>query len=204
MPTPTQVLLGYHLFLHSYSLAHRFIKFFHHGQITSWKHFLQCWLLVRGISIAKNRECWALIYSLLLAWTSNWPNSRIVSWDVMIPTWRHIYGGYILPVVSMSRGSPTRPFAAGLGSSDLGTSVSSGHPASPGEGHMEARAPSQYPISNFKAIRQFKVPISWLRDFTRSYEKTSFRILRWKPCYNCVNIMMPPWHGDAFRMADSL
>ena len=32
--------------------------------------------------------------------------------------------------------------------------------------------------SNFKAIRQFKVPISWLRDFTRSYEKTSFRILR--------------------------
>ena len=36
-------------------------------------------------------------------------------------------------------------------------------------------------LSNFKAIRQFKVPISWLRDFTRSYEKTSFRILRWGP-----------------------
>ena len=33
-------------------------------------------------------------------------------------------------------------------------------------------------LSNFKAIRQFKVPISWLRDFTRSYEKMSFRILR--------------------------
>ena len=33
-------------------------------------------------------------------------------------------------------------------------------------------------LSNFKAMRQFKVPISWLRDFTRSYEKTSFRILR--------------------------
>ena len=44
-------------------------------------------------------------------------------------------------------------------------------------------------LSNFKAIRQFKVPISWLRDFTRSYEKTSFRILRrgpdskQAPCY---------------------
>ena len=36
-------------------------------------------------------------------------------------------------------------------------------------------------LSNFKAIRQFKVPISWLRDFTRSYDKTSFRILRWGP-----------------------
>ena len=27
-------------------------------------------------------------------------------------------------------------------------------------------------------MRQFKVPISWIRDFTRFYEKTSFRILR--------------------------
>ena len=36
-------------------------------------------------------------------------------------------------------------------------------------------------LSNFKVIRQFKVPISWLRDFTRSYEKTSFRILRRGP-----------------------
>ena len=33
-------------------------------------------------------------------------------------------------------------------------------------------------LSNFKTIRQFKVPISWLRDFTRSYEKKPFRILR--------------------------
>ena len=38
-------------------------------------------------------------------------------------------------------------------------------------------------LSNFKAIRQFKVPISWLRYFTRSYEKTSFRILRRGPGY---------------------
>ena len=38
-------------------------------------------------------------------------------------------------------------------------------------------------LSNFKAIRQFKVPISWLRDFTRSYEKTSFRILRQGPVH---------------------
>ena len=36
-------------------------------------------------------------------------------------------------------------------------------------------------LSNFKAIRQFKVPISSLRDFTRSYEKTSFRIFRRGP-----------------------
>ena len=36
-------------------------------------------------------------------------------------------------------------------------------------------------LSNFKAIRQFKVPISWLRDFTRSYDKTSFWILRRGP-----------------------
>ena len=36
-------------------------------------------------------------------------------------------------------------------------------------------------LSNFKAIRQFKVPISWLRDFTRSCGKTSFRILRRGP-----------------------
>ena len=47
-------------------------------------------------------------------------------------------------------------------------------------------------LSNFKAIRQSKVPISWLRDFTRSYENTSFRILRrgpgsvaTSPVYSC-------------------
>ena len=36
-------------------------------------------------------------------------------------------------------------------------------------------------LSNFKAIQQFKVPISWLRNFTRSDDKTSFRILRRGP-----------------------
>ena len=36
-------------------------------------------------------------------------------------------------------------------------------------------------LSKFKAIRQFKVPISWLRDFTRSYDKMSFLILRRGP-----------------------
>ena len=46
-------------------------------------------------------------------------------------------------------------------------------------------------LSNFKAIRQFKVPISWLRDFTRCYDKTSFRILRrgpddWCAITSCV------------------
>ena len=34
------------------------------------------------------------------------------------------------------------------------------------------------------AIRPFKVPISWLRIFTRSHEKTSFRILRRGPGIN--------------------
>ena len=33
-------------------------------------------------------------------------------------------------------------------------------------------------LSNFKAMRWFKLPISRLRDFTRSYDKTSCRILR--------------------------
>ena len=33
-------------------------------------------------------------------------------------------------------------------------------------------------LSNFKTIQQFKVPISWLRDFTKSDDKTSFRISR--------------------------
>ena len=32
-------------------------------------------------------------------------------------------------------------------------------------------------LSNFKAIRQFKVPISLLRDFARSYDKTSLLLL---------------------------
>ena len=44
-------------------------------------------------------------------------------------------------------------------------------------------------LSNFKAIRQFKVPISWLRDFTRSYEKTSFRILRRGPALCGLKLM---------------
>ena len=36
-------------------------------------------------------------------------------------------------------------------------------------------------LSDFKAMRQFKVPMSWLRDFTRSCDKTSLRILRRGP-----------------------
>ena len=36
-------------------------------------------------------------------------------------------------------------------------------------------------LSNLKAIRQFKVPILWLRDFTRCDNKTSFQILRRGP-----------------------
>ena len=33
-------------------------------------------------------------------------------------------------------------------------------------------------LSNFKAMWKFKLPISRLRDFTRSYDKTSYRILK--------------------------
>ena len=36
-------------------------------------------------------------------------------------------------------------------------------------------------LSNFKAMRQFKLPISRLRDFTRSYDKMSYPILKWGP-----------------------
>ena len=33
-------------------------------------------------------------------------------------------------------------------------------------------------LSNFKVMRSFKLPISWLRDFTRSYSETSYQILK--------------------------
>ena len=36
-------------------------------------------------------------------------------------------------------------------------------------------------LSNFKAIWLFKLPISQLQDFTRSYDKTSYWILKWGP-----------------------
>ena len=48
-------------------------------------------------------------------------------------------------------------------------------------GTSESAAVLPMCLSNFRAIRQFKVPISWLRDFPRSYGKTSFRILRRGP-----------------------
>ena len=64
-------------------------------------------------------------------------------------------------------------------------------------------------LSNFKPIRQFKVPISWLRDFTRSYEKTSFRILRRDPvsmaldCFSRnIPVSGPHWGRD--KMAATL
>ena len=49
-------------------------------------------------------------------------------------------------------------------------------------------------LSNFKAMRQFKVPISWLRDFTISYEKTSFRILRRGPGHGLLRVCSVPNH----------
>ena len=36
-------------------------------------------------------------------------------------------------------------------------------------------------LSNFKAMRWFKLPISRLRDLTRSYNKTSYRMLKQSP-----------------------
>ena len=36
-------------------------------------------------------------------------------------------------------------------------------------------------LSNFRAIRRFKLPISWLSDFARSYDKTSYKILKRGP-----------------------
>ena len=55
-------------------------------------------------------------------------------------------------------------------------------------------------LSNFKAIRQFKVPISWLWDFTRSDDKTSFRILRRGPA-GLPDISVGPPPGDDVRDA---
>ena len=37
------------------------------------------------------------------------------------------------------------------------------------------------PLSNFKAMRKWKLPISRLRDFKISYNKTSYRILKRNP-----------------------
>ena len=34
-------------------------------------------------------------------------------------------------------------------------------------------------LLNFKAMRYFKVLFTWLRDLTRSYDKTPYRILKW-------------------------
>ena len=46
-------------------------------------------------------------------------------------------------------------------------------------------------LSNFKAIRQSKLPISRLRDFMRSYDKTSYGILKWGPGFqwSCMNVL---------------
>ena len=38
-------------------------------------------------------------------------------------------------------------------------------------------------LSNFKAMRKLKLSISRFRDFTRSNDKTSYRILKWGPGY---------------------
>ena len=42
--------------------------------------------------------------------------------------------------------------------------------------------------SNFKAMRWFKLPISQLRDFARSYDKTSYRILKRGPGHKYAHV----------------
>ena len=45
-------------------------------------------------------------------------------------------------------------------------------------------------LSNFRAIRKFNQPISRIRDFTRSYDKTSYRILKRRDsCEDTIDII---------------
>ena len=53
-------------------------------------------------------------------------------------------------------------------------------------------------LSNFKAIRQLKVTLSWLRDFAISYENTYFLIFRRGPGLPLG--VRPPWTGDGTRL----
>ena len=47
-------------------------------------------------------------------------------------------------------------------------------------------------LSNFKVMWWFKLSISWLRDFTRSYDKTSNRILKRDPDHWLIFPSSPP------------
>ena len=53
--------------------------------------------------------------------------------------------------------------------------------------NLTGTSPAMLPmcLSDFKAMRSFKLPISRLRDFTRSYDKTSYRILKQGPGHYC-------------------
>ena len=48
-------------------------------------------------------------------------------------------------------------------------------------------------LSNFKVMRSFKLPISWLRDFTRSYSETSYQILKRCPGQDSDSIQTGGW-----------
>ena len=47
-------------------------------------------------------------------------------------------------------------------------------------------------MSNFKVMQSFKLPISGLRDFTRSYDETSYQILKWDPGSSLVGAIQVP------------
>ena len=55
-------------------------------------------------------------------------------------------------------------------------------------------------LSNFKLMRQFKWQISRLQDFTRSHDKTSYRILKRNPDLNC-NPPQIPSHVQVFYIS---
>ena len=49
--------------------------------------------------------------------------------------------------------------------------------------HFEIWQANRLPLcqSNFKVMRQFKLPILWLPDLMRSYDKMPYRIFKWGP-----------------------
>ena len=53
-------------------------------------------------------------------------------------------------------------------------------------------------LLNFKEMRIFNLPISWPRDFTRSYDKTSYRILKRDP--DSWNLAAAKCHALCIRL----
>ena len=56
-------------------------------------------------------------------------------------------------------------------------------------------------MSNFRAIGQFQIQISQLRNFPRSYIETSYRLLKQSPdCLCASDVMMTSSNGSIFRV----